>query len=235
MRRRRFIALLGIGAVPLFWPVPSISASRTLRLGIVAATPRKGPLWVAFEQRLRELGYVDGQNLAVEFVQVTLQDEIIRAAATKLVSGDIDIIVTGGNEYLIKAVLKATREIPIVITAIDYDPLALGYVASLARPGGNVTGLFSEQIDLTPKRLQFIKEAVSGEQRMVVFWDRASAGQWQAAQSAAATLELQLIGVELREEPYDYERALAEAPADHRSALVVLMSPIFFKRSQAPC
>ena len=68
MRRRKFIALFGIGAVPLFWPVPSIGASKILRLGIVAATPRKGPLWVAFEQRLRELEYVDGQNLAVEFI-----------------------------------------------------------------------------------------------------------------------------------------------------------------------
>ena len=147
---------------------------------------------------------------------------------TKLVSGDTNIIVTGGNEYLTKAALQATKVIPIVITAIDYDPLALGYIASLARPGGNVTGLFTQQIDLTAKRLQLIKEAVPGTSKMVVFWDRASAGQWQAAQNAATALGLQIVGIELREQPYDYERALSETPVDHRDALVTMISPIFF-------
>jgi putative tryptophan/tyrosine transport system substrate-binding protein len=224
--RREFVYTLGGVAA---WPL-SVRAQplRTLRLGIVGVTPRNGPLWVGFEQRLRELGYIDGQNLAIEFIQVTLQDDTIRAAMTKLVSGDTDIIVTGGNEYLTKAALQATKVIPIVITAIDYDPLALGYIASLARPGGNVTGLFTQQIDLTAKRLQLIKEAVPGTSKMVVFWDRASAGQWQAAQNAATALGLQIAGIELREQPYDYERALSETPVDHRDALVTMISPIFF-------
>jgi putative tryptophan/tyrosine transport system substrate-binding protein len=229
IRRREFVFTLGGAAAPLFWPL-SVRPQplRTLHLGIVGVTPRNGPLWVGFEQRLRELGYIDGQNLAIEFIQVTLQDDTIRAAMTTLVSGDIDIIVTGGNEYLTKAALQATRVIPIVIIAIDYDPLALGYIASLARPGGNVTGLFTQQIDLTAKRLQLIKEAVPGSSKMVVFWDRASAGQWQAAQTAATTLGLQIAGIELRGQPYDYERALSEAPVDHHGALVTMMSPIFF-------
>ena len=117
--------------------------------------------------------------------------------------------------------------IPIVIVAIDYDPLALGYIASLNRPGGNVTGLFFEQIDLTEKRLQLLKEAVPGRSTMVVFWDRASEGQWQAAQRAAPTLQLRLAGAELREQPYDYEGALRET-ADDRSALLFTSSPVFF-------
>jgi putative ABC transport system substrate-binding protein len=228
IRRREFISTLcGVAAA---WPLGASAQQplRTLHLGIVGVTPRNGPLWVVFEQRLRELGYIDGQTLAIEFIQVTLQDDTIRAAMAKLVRGDIDIIVTGGNEYLTKAALQATRVIPIVITAIDYDPLALGYIASLARPGGNVTGLFTQQIDLTAKRLQLIKEAVPGSSKMVVFWDRASAGQWQAAQTAATVLGLQIAGIELRGQPYDYERALSEAPVDHHGALVTMMSPIFF-------
>jgi putative tryptophan/tyrosine transport system substrate-binding protein len=229
IRRRELIVTLGGAAAQVFWP-PSVRSqpSKTLRLGIVGVTPRNGTLWVGFEQRLRELGYIDGQNLAIEFIQVTLRDDTIRAAMTKLVSGDVDIIVTGGNEYLTKAALQATKVIPIVIIAIDYDPLALGFIANLARPGGNITGLFTQQIDLTAKRLQLIKEVVPGIMKMAVFWDRASAGQWQAAQSDASTLGLQIAGIELREQPYDYERALSEMPLDHRGALVAMMSPIFF-------
>jgi putative tryptophan/tyrosine transport system substrate-binding protein len=116
---------------------------------------------------------------------------------------------------------------PIVIVAIDYDPLALGYIASLARPGGNVTGLFFEQIDLTVKRLQLIKEAVPERPNIVVFWDRASTPQWQAAQRAASTLQLQLTGVELSKQPYDYEQAL-RGTAEGHSALLFMSSPVFF-------
>ena len=227
IRRREFITLLG-GAVAA-WPLAArAQKTKTLRLGIVAVTPRTGPLWVTFEQRLRQLGYVDGQNLTIEFIQVDLQDDTIHAAITKIVSSDVDIIITGGNEFIVKAALAATKVIPIVIAAIDYDPLALGYVASIARPGGNVTGLFAEQIDLASKRLQLMKEVVPGSQKMVVFWDRASAGQWQAAQTTAKTLGLQVAGIELRDEPYDYERALGMAPADHRGALIAMSSPIFW-------
>jgi putative ABC transport system substrate-binding protein len=225
MKRREFIAGLG-GAVA--WPlVVRAQQTRALRLGIVAVTPRIAPLWVAFERRLRQLGYVDGQNLKVEFIQVNSQDDTIRAAVTRLVSSDVDIIVAAGNEFAAKAAWAATKVIPIVIIAIDYDPLALGYVASIARPGGNVTGVFAEQIELASKRLQLMKEMVPKSRKMVVFWDRASAGQWQAAQNTAKALELELAGIELRDEPYDYERALDMAPADHRGAMLVLSSAIF--------
>jgi putative ABC transport system substrate-binding protein len=220
--------LLGSGVRRLgrWW---SAQKTRALRLGIVAVNPRtEASTWVAFERRLRQLGYVDGQNLEIEFIPVNLQDDTIRAAVEGLVSSDVDIIVTGGNEFVARAALAATKVIPIVITAIDYDPLALGIVASIARPGGNVTGLFAEQIELTSKRLQLMKEMVPKSRKMVVFWDRASAGQWQAAQDAAKTLELELAGIELRDEPYDYERALDMAPANHRGAMLVLSSAILF-------
>jgi putative ABC transport system substrate-binding protein len=194
----------------------------------LAVTPRTGPLWVAFEQRLRELRYVDNQNLKIEFIHVSLQDETIDAAVTKLVRGGPDIIVAGGNELIAKALWAVTKVIPIVIVAIDYDPLALGYITSIARPGDNVTGLFAEQIDLSSKRLQLMKEVVPRSRKMVALWDRASAGQWQAAQTTAMILELKLAGIELRDEPYDYERALSMVPADHRGAMIAMSSPIFF-------
>jgi putative tryptophan/tyrosine transport system substrate-binding protein len=226
MRRRKFIKVV-VGSVIAAPLAARSQPSRVLRVGVLGVTPRAGPLWAAFEQRLRELDYIDGQNLAVEFIQVNLQDEIIRAAVSKLVADDVDIIVTAGNEFAAGAALQASRVTPIVIAAIDYDPLALGYIASLARPGGNVTGLFFEQIDLTVKRLQLIKEAAPERPNVVVLWDRASAGQWQAAQRAAPTLQLQLTDVQLSKQPYDYEQAL-RGTADGRSALLVMSSPIFF-------
>jgi putative ABC transport system substrate-binding protein len=87
MKRREFISLLGGAAAT--WPLAAHAQQiRTLRLGIVAGTPRAGPLWVAFEQHLRQLGYVDGQNLKIEFIQVDLQDDTIHAAMTKIVSSE---------------------------------------------------------------------------------------------------------------------------------------------------
>jgi len=228
MRRREFITLIS-SAAAAFWPLPARpQRTRMLHLGIVAVTPRAGPLWAAFEQRLSELGYLNGQNLAIEFIQVNLQDDTIRAALTKLLSGNVDVIVTGGNEFVAKAALEATKVIPIVIAAIDYDPVGLGYVASVARPGGNVTGLFAEQIELASKRLQLMKEMVPGTEKMIVFWDRASAGQWRAAQNTAKRLGLELAGIELRDEPYEYDIALGAAPGNHHSPLVVMSSPVFF-------
>ena len=112
----------------------------------------------------------------------------------ELVANKVDIIVATGNELSPKAALAATNILPIVMIAIDYDPLALGYVGSLARPGGNLTGLFYEQIDLTLKRLQLMQEAVPNTPRITVFWDSASEGQWRAADKAAAGLGLQLHG-----------------------------------------
>ena len=131
-----------------------------MRLGIVTLVPRMAPNWVGFDQRLRELGYVDGQNLAIEFIRPTGLADSIGEAMKELIAKNIDILIATGNEFSAKAALAATKVLPIVMIAIDYDPFALGYVASLARPGGNLTGLYYQQIDLTLKRLQLMKDAV---------------------------------------------------------------------------
>jgi putative ABC transport system substrate-binding protein len=115
------------------------------------------------------------------------------------------------------------------MVAIDYDPLSRNYVTSLARPSGNVTGLIFQQIELAAKRIQLIKEAFPHIPAAIMFWDEASADQWQAAEKAATALGLPLFGNELREPPYNYERALAEAAPDHRRTLIVATSPFLFR------
>src|SRR5262249_9131864 len=140
-----------------------------------------------------------------------------------------DIIVASGPEISLESALAAAHTLPIVMVAIDYDPFARGYVTNMARPGGNVTGVFLQQIELTVKRMQILKEAFPDMQAATVFWDRISADQWEAARNASTKLGLRLAGIELREQPYDYDSALAEAAPDHRGSLFVMASPFFFR------
>ena len=101
--------------------------------------PRAAPHWAAFEQRLRDFGFVEGQNLAFDFLFLEGKTERLSAAMAELVRRKVDVIVAGGTEIALTAALRATETIPIVMVAIEFDPLSLGYVRSLARPGGNVT------------------------------------------------------------------------------------------------
>jgi putative ABC transport system substrate-binding protein len=107
------------------------------------------PHWVGFEQRLRDLGFVEGQNLAVDFRSVEGKIERLPAAMAELVRRKVDVIVAGGTEVTVRAAMQATDTIPIVMVAIDFDPLSHGYVPSLARPGAAaVLGLCREWITL---------------------------------------------------------------------------------------
>jgi putative tryptophan/tyrosine transport system substrate-binding protein len=225
--RRQFITLLG--GMPAAWPLTAVSQRKMLRIGVVSVIiPRSAPFWIAFDQRMRELGYVEGQSLEVEFIGLDGQIDRMAEGMKELVRRKVDVIIASGVEAAVKSALAATATIPIVMIAVDYDPFARGYVRSLARPGGNATGLFFQQIELTVKRLQLLKDAFPDIAVATIFWDAISVDQWRAAQDAQAGLGLRLTGIELREPPYDYERALDQAPPDHRGALIVLASPVMF-------
>jgi putative tryptophan/tyrosine transport system substrate-binding protein len=153
VNRREFITLLGGAAT---WPLAARAQQvpKMFRVGSLSlALSRSGGLWVPIEQGLRELGYVEGQNLAVEYINLNGRIDGVGEAMQELVRRKVDVIVSLGNEINLKAALAATRTIPIVMVALDFDPLALGYVTNLARPTGNVTGLFLQQIELSAKRV----------------------------------------------------------------------------------
>jgi hypothetical protein len=145
----------GAAAVPMLWPLNAQAQQlpKSIRIGITTIQPRTSPPYVAFDQRLRELGYVDGQNLTLDFLNPDAHAGGITDAMKELVSRKVDVIIAP-YESAVKAALAATDTVPIVMIAIDYDPLALGFTKSLARPSGNVTGLFLQQIELATKRLQ---------------------------------------------------------------------------------
>jgi putative ABC transport system substrate-binding protein len=227
MRRREFVGLAA--GVAALWPLAARAQPMAgmLRVGAASLTPRSSPFFVAFEQRMAELGYQEGKNFIFDFLRVASGDGY-EAAHRELVSRRVDILLASGSESSLKSALAVTNAIPIIMIAIDYDPFARGYLTSLAQPSDRIPGLFLRQIELTEKRLEFLRDAFPGLGSAIVFWDRISADQWEAAQRAGARLGLRLSGVDLHAPPFDYDRALAEVPADNRKYLFVLASPFFF-------
>jgi putative ABC transport system substrate-binding protein len=209
-------------------------ATKVFRVGLLSTVnPRSAPQFVAFAQRLRELGYVEGHNFAFEFRNAEGQAERLADLAAELVRLQVDVIVAPGPEATLQAARHATHTIPIVMLAINYDPVARGYIDGLARPGGNMTGVFFLQLALTAKRLELLKEALPPITRLAALWDAYTADQWRVAEAAAQSLGLQLQSVELRNPPYDFESAIGIAVREGTQALVVLSSPLFFpKRAQ---
>ena len=227
MRRRDFITVVaGVAAWPL--AARAQSSPTSLRVGTASPTPRHGntSILVPFEQRMAELGYVDGKNFTLDYIGIS-GSETYDSAMHTLVQRNADVLLAYGPAAPLKAAIAVTRTIPIVMVAIDYDPLALGYVSSLARPTGNVTGLVFEQIELAAKRIELLKAAFPSTHGATVFWDALSADQWKATQASAERNALEVTGVELRNFPYDYEQALTQAPVAHRNFLIVMTSPYF--------
>jgi ABC-type uncharacterized transport system substrate-binding protein len=228
MRRREFIKFAG-GAVA--WPLGALAQTgRPNFLRVGTASPQSHTastsFLVPFEKRLAELGYVDGKNFALEFIRISKPNQFGQAFR-ELVQRKVDVLLAFGAEASLKSAMAATHTIPIVMVAIDYDPFRTGYVHSLARPTGNVTGLFLEQIELAAKRVQILKDAFPAMTAATVFWDKISTHQWRATRESAEKFGLQVAGVELRERPYDYEKALLQSPTTHRGFLIVMTSPYF--------
>jgi putative tryptophan/tyrosine transport system substrate-binding protein len=198
------------------------------RARTLSAQPRTAPIWLAFEQRMAELGYKQGTNFAFEFVLVAGMGDYERGYR-ELAARRVDIMLATGPEIALKSARAAAQTLPIVMLAIDYDPIARGHVTSLARPAGNITGMLLQQIELAEKRVQILRDAFPGLPTAIAFWDEISADQWHAAQTAAATLRFPLAGVKLHDPPYDYERAFTQSAPNHRDSLIVMVSPFFFR------
>jgi len=198
--------------------------TRVFHIGIVAGSPRSHPTNAAFEDRLRELGYVEGRNLTIDFVQNNNLDRLA-AAVDELARQGVDVIVLG-NEATLKAAVTGTaaRSTPVVFRAVDLDPVAKNYVASLARPGANLTGVAFQQPELIAKRLDLLTQAVPHIARIVLLYDVFGESQREAATRAAAALGIPLEAIELREPPCDYEQALAGTDGARGDVLLITSS-----------
>jgi putative ABC transport system substrate-binding protein len=184
-------------------------------------------LWEAFRQGLRELGYVEGQNLVIEYRYAEGRDDRLADLAAELVRLKVDVIVAVAGAAATRAVQHATRTIPIVMAG-GIDPVGDGLVASLARPGGNTTGFSNLTVELPGKRLEILKEAVPQSARIAVLANPATAGYESAMNNltvAARALGLHLHVVELRraDELDATFAAMTRAGAD---ALLVVGEPL---------
>jgi putative ABC transport system substrate-binding protein len=176
----------------------------------------------AFRQELRRLGYVEGQNLTIEYRWAGGRDDRLPGLAAELVRLKVDAIVVEGHTPAIQAAKKVTETIPIVM-GVSGDPVRTGLVASLARPGGNVTGLSIQTPELAPKRLELLKEAFPRLARLAVLWNVANPVKvldWQETQAAAKALGLGLQSLEVRA-PADFARVFDTAAKDRADALIV--------------
>ena len=203
-------------------PAEKLARIGYLSLGSAADTPK------ALLQGLRELGYVEGQNLVIEYRYTEGKAERLPDLAEELVSLKVDIIVAGGTPLPLAA-KRATTTIPIVMTSAG-DPVGSGLVASLAKPGGNVTGLSTFTRDLAAKRLQLLKEVVPVISRVAVLWNAANPYavlNMRETEAAARTLGLQVQSVEVRG-PDDIETGFSTAIRWRAGAFIVVDDPVTY-------
>jgi len=229
--RRAFLrTLAGVLAMPRV--TLSQESARTYRLGwLSSAAPRTESYNVAFAQRLRELGFVEGRNLVIEFRNAEGRSERLPDLAADLGRQNCDVLIAPGGEPVLAAIKQASRDTPIVVFAGDYDPAAAGHVASLARPGGRITGVSVLQTELPAKRLELLKEVLPNVKRIAVLGDIATGEQLSVARVGAKHLGLELHPYEFRHAPYDYDHAFAEFVRANAEALMGLASA-FFTRSR---
>ncbi len=220
----RLIGLAVVLAISLILApiaVEGQQGGKVWRIGLISVTHRTGE--EAFFERLRELGYVEGQNLVTERRYSEGRAERFPEFAAELVRLKVDIIMVGTTPAAL-AVKSATKTIPIVFpTAID--PVGAGVVASLARPGGNITGLTTQAPDLVAKRLQLLKEAIPRLSRIAVLWNAANPANvqpWREAQDAARALGVTLQSQAVRG-PTDFERVFAAMARERPDGLLLIV------------
>src|SRR2546426_3506955 len=225
VQRRDFLIAAGaLLAAPL--AAEAQQAAKAARLGYLAADRAANPhLQEAFRQGLRELGYVEGRNLVIEYRDAEGKVERLPALAAELVALKVDVIVASGTLAALAA-KQATRTLPIVFSPAG-DPVGSGLVTSLARPGGNVTGLSAFAPELVGKRLELLKQAVPGVSRVAVLWQPGAFGErtekdtLKRAEVAARDLGVSLQFVEARG-PADFARAFSDMSMARADALTVL-------------
>ena len=231
MKRREFIALLGVAAA---WPLAARGqqAGKVIRIGFIGASLNSSAMaaqYQAFLTELHELGFSEGRNIVVDYRRLD-DPRGPFAVAAELMRLQVDLIVATGPEVALQAVVGASRSIPIVIMAVQYDPIERGYVSSLARPGGNITGVFYRQPELAAKQLELLTQTFPEKSRLAVLYDTNSADQFSAAEEAARSMPLELRPLKLEKPPYDFSAAFQTMAQGGAQMVLVLSSPFFVER-----
>ena len=234
MIRRRLLMSLG-AALSAPWLAFSQSPSPQYRVGVLGSNSEalKDPHWIAFFQRLRELGIVEGRNLVVERRTAENRLDRLPALAAELAKLKCDAFFSGANEATLAALTAATADTPIIVVAVDFDPVATGDVASLARPGGRVTGVTAMQSTMPAKRLELLKEMFPRIGKVAVFTNAQTSDQLSVVQGTARRMRMALHVVDFRNPPFDYEAGFANATGAQAEALFVLGSGLWVPARRA--
>ena len=224
MKRREFIRSLASAAAALPFAARAQQAEKKYTVGILSAGGENTALSVAFADALRELGWVEGRNVVFEYRYAENRPERLPELAADLVRLKVDVIAAAGTLAPLAA-KRATATIPIVMTAAG-DPLGSGLVASLARPGGNVTGMSLMAPDLGGKRLELLKDALPRLSRVAVLWNAAnpySALVFKETQTGLQTLGIEVQSLEVRD-PDDFDGTFEAVRRQHPEALITVTS-----------
>jgi len=219
--RKAIFSILFVVALAVAIIAEAQQPTKVSRIGYLSS-PSASIRTEAFRQGLRELGYVDGKNIAIEYRDAEGKIERYSDLASELVSLKVDVIFTSSTPGAMAA-KNATKTIPIVFTSVG-DPVGIGLVASLARPGGNITGLSTLAPDLSGKALELLKETVPKLSRVAVLWNPDNPGKTSSLKEtevAARALRLQLQSLEVRS-PNDVEPAFQAARRERAGAVIVL-------------
>jgi putative tryptophan/tyrosine transport system substrate-binding protein len=230
MRRRDFIKAIGGGAA--VWPLaaqtqqPARYRVGHLAIAVPTDTPPPPPAnWGAFVEGLREAGYMEGQNIAFEHRSAHDQPELFPRLALELASLNVDVIFARGT-WALTAAKKATRTIPIVGIDLEIDPVEDGLVASIARPGGNITGMFLDLSELSGKHLQLLKEIIPGTSRVAVLANSdINASQLRELNRVAGPLSVDIRALDVKRAT-ELDGAVEVAKNWHADALIVLSNPL---------
>jgi ABC-type uncharacterized transport system substrate-binding protein len=232
MNHKVILSLLAASVLICFHPAEAQQPKKVPRIGyLVSADAASGSARnEAIRVALRELGYIEGQNIASEYRYAEAKQDRYPELAAELARLKVDIIVvTGGGPRGIQAAMNATKTIPIVMTGSGFDPVEVGFVESLARPGGNVTGLSALSGELDGKRLELLKEAVTKVARVAVLYGAASQGRVLDVKEdlplAARALKLNIQPWEIRAAE-GFDKVFAAIGRQRPDGLYVIGSPL---------
>ncbi len=230
LRFGRTLALGSVACALFALASPALGETKVRRVGILSVTSVSRPWFEPFHRTLRELGWVEGKNLAIEYRHAEGDPDRYPALAKELVELKVDVLFPVGPPA-VRAARAATKTIPIVAHDLETDPIAVGYVESYARPGGTLTGLFLDIPELSGKRLELLKAVSPSTSRATVLWDSSGGpAHLNALKSLAPRFGLRLEIEEIRK-PDDLNSFVARAPPPSQ-ALIVLPSPLMYMQSK---
>jgi putative ABC transport system substrate-binding protein len=230
MKRREFISLLGgVAAAPLLPRQVAAQPKVVRRVGFLGGvniiTPQSDN-YKAFLAQMDELGFKAGRNVIIEY-KALADPRGPAGSAGELLRSKPDVLVVTGPEVALQAVLSQSKDVPVVFLSLQYDPVAQKHIASLEKPGGNVTGIYARPSDLAQKQIELLTETLPGRRRFAVAWDNETADQFAAVEKAAKDAKLEVQPLRHERPPYTIELTFKNIQVRKSQMAMFLPSPNF--------